>query len=136
MEENTLMSNLLLQACTECAAEVGKRDDEELIQRLYNHMYENYESMGQPWNYTIIDNLIAEWEKEVEFRNLDGVYFRVHRNGKWQNICFSDLTEEEKDKMLESKNSQWLRNLCKALGSTIRRIGDQLDIRCGNSEEE
>lgn len=26
-------------------------------------------------------------------RNLDGVYFRVERDGKWQNICFSDLTK-------------------------------------------
>ena len=28
-------------------------------------------------------------------RNLDGVYFRVQRDGKWGNTCFSDLTQEE-----------------------------------------
>ena len=37
-------------------------------------------------------------------RNLDGVYFRIQRNGKWQNICFSDLTEEEMDSVVDNKN--------------------------------
>lgn len=30
-------------------------------------------------------------------RNLDGVYFRVKRNNKFENICFSDMTEDETD---------------------------------------
>lgn len=30
-------------------------------------------------------------------RELDGCYFRIQRDGKWQNICFSDLTEIERD---------------------------------------
>ena len=92
-------------------------------------MVENYESSGKPWNYTIIDNLIAEWSKEIEFRELDGVYFRIERNGKWQNICFSDLTEEEMDRVMEGRCEEWLRNLCKILGQTMRTIGDQLDIK-------
>lgn len=33
-------------------------------------------------------------------RELDGYYFRVKREDKWENICFSDLTDEEMDKML------------------------------------
>lgn len=28
-------------------------------------------------------------------RKLDGVYFRIKRNDKWENVCFSDLTEED-----------------------------------------
>ena len=28
-------------------------------------------------------------------RNLDGIYFRVQRDEKWGNTCFSDLTQEE-----------------------------------------
>jgi hypothetical protein len=128
------MSNLLLQACIECADEVGRKDDDALIQRLYNHMNENYESKGEPWNYTIIDNLIEEWSKHVEFRDLDGVYFRVQRNDKWHNICFSDLTEEEMDNVLKGRNEEWLRSLCKILGKTLRDMGDQLDIR--RDEEE
>lgn len=37
-------------------------------------------------------------------RNLDGVYFRVKRNGKWDNICFSDLSETEKVDVLKNKD--------------------------------
>lgn len=61
-------------------------------------------------------------------RNLDGVYFRVYRDGRYQNICFSDLTEEEMDDVLKDKSEEWLRRMCKILGQTIRNIGDQLDI--------
>ena len=61
-------------------------------------------------------------------RKLDGVFFRVNRNGKWQNVCFSDLTDEEMDEVLESKNREWLKSLCKILGRTIKQIGDELDI--------
>ena len=28
-------------------------------------------------------------------RNLDGAYFRVQRDGKWLNVCYSDMTDEE-----------------------------------------
>lgn len=61
-------------------------------------------------------------------RNLDGVYFRIQRDGLWQNICFSDLTEEEMDSVMENRAEEWLRSLCKILGKTIWDIGDQLDI--------
>lgn len=61
-------------------------------------------------------------------RNLDGVYFRVERGGKWQSICFSDLTEDEMDDILRDKKEEWLRNMCKVLGKTIKNIGEQLDI--------
>ena len=36
-------------------------------------------------------------------RNLDGVYFRVKRDDKWQNICFTDLTNEETDTILKDR---------------------------------
>jgi hypothetical protein len=63
-------------------------------------------------------------------RNLDGVYFRIQRDGKWGNVCFSDLTEEEMDDTLHNKDEQWLKNLCKILGKTIKDIGDQFDLMC------
>ncbi len=61
-------------------------------------------------------------------RNLDGVYFRVERDGKWQNICFSDLTEEEIEDVLKDRPEEWLRSICRILGKTIRAIGDKLDL--------
>lgn len=61
-------------------------------------------------------------------RNLDGVYFRVERDGKWDSICFSDLTEEEMDRVLTCRNEEWLRSMCKILGKKIKDIGDMFDI--------
>ena len=68
-------------------------------------------------------------------RNLDGVYFRVKRNGKWQNICFSDLTTKEMNEVLKDRNKTWLKELCKILGNTIHEIGEQLDIVVGYEED-
>lgn len=68
-------------------------------------------------------------------RNLDGVYFRVERNGKWESVCFSDLTEEQMDEVLKNKNEKWLKAMCKILGRTIKNIGEQCDIVCGSGDE-
>ena len=73
---------------------------------------------------------------QPEFRELDGVYFRIERNGKWQNICFSDLTEEEMTKVIENKDLQWIKSLCIVLGKRIREIGDSLGLSCVSEENE
>ena len=61
-------------------------------------------------------------------RNLDGCYFRVKRNGKWESVCFSDLTEEERESVLSDRNEKWLKSLCCYLADTIKNIGEQLDL--------
>lgn len=61
-------------------------------------------------------------------RNLDGVYFRVKRNDKWENVCFSDLTIIERDEVLKDRNIEWLKSLCCILADTIIEIGTELDI--------
>ena len=43
-------------------------------------------------------------------RELDGVYFRIERDGKWQPICFSDLTEEEREKVWEGGSTGWFKS--------------------------
>ena len=63
-------------------------------------------------------------------RNLDGIYFRVQRDEKWGNACFSDLTQEEMERVMENRDIDWLKSMCIQLGKTIRRIGDELDIVC------
>lgn len=63
-------------------------------------------------------------------RNLDGVFFRVNRDGKWGNVCFSDMTKEEREKVMENRNIEWLKNMCHILANTIADIGEQLDIAC------
>ena len=80
---------------------------------------------------------MAEYGKmEVIERNLDGVYFRVLRGGKYKSVCFSDLTTKERDEILEKKEAPWLKSLCGILADTIREIGDQFNIRGVNDIED
>lgn len=61
-------------------------------------------------------------------RELDGCYFRVQRNGKWEPICFSDLTESEREQVLAGKGEEWLKSLCCHLADRLKDIGEQFDI--------
>jgi hypothetical protein len=65
-------------------------------------------------------------------RNLDRVFFRVknEETGEFENKCFSDLTPEQQDEMMNGKGEEWLKNMCKILAKTIKDIGDQFDILC------
>ena len=67
-------------------------------------------------------------------RKLDGIYFRVQRDGKWQSICFSDLTEEEREKVCEGRDAEWLKSLACHLADCIKEIGEQFDIAGGEQE--
>lgn len=69
-------------------------------------------------------------------RNLDGCYFRVERDGKWQSICFSDLTEKEQKQMLEGRSEEWLKSLCLYPAHVIKYIGDEFNIVSQEDEEE
>ena len=51
-------------------------------------------------------------------RDLDGIYFRVKRGKRWESVCFSDLSDEEMDKVLEGHSVEWLKSTCKILGRT------------------
>lgn len=59
-------------------------------------------------------------------RNLDGVYFRVKRDDKWQNICFTDLTEEETEEILKGKSDTWLWSLLDIMFGVYQNIKKQL----------
>ena len=62
------------------------------------------------------------------FRNLDGVYYRVVRDGKHVNRCFSDLSEAEQDEIMAEYNAEQLRRLCRSLSMSLRQLGDSLDL--------
>lgn len=68
-------------------------------------------------------------------RNLDGIYFRINRDGRWQNICYSDLTKEERDKVCEGRGREWLRSVADILADRLKEIGDQFDIVAGDEDE-
>ena len=67
-------------------------------------------------------------------RELDGVYFRIKRDGKWHPICFSDLTEEERENVCEGRSAEWLKSLAYHLADRIKEIGEQFDIMRGEEE--
>lgn len=69
-------------------------------------------------------------------RNLDGVYFRVERYGKWVSRCFSDLTEDEMHQVMDGRPIAWVQSLCVILGQSIRGIGDALDLYNGEGDAE
>ena len=61
-------------------------------------------------------------------RNLDGVYFRVYRCGKYENVCFTDLTELERQKFIEGRPASWYRGLAIHLADCLRRVGDERNV--------
>ena len=61
-------------------------------------------------------------------RNLDGVYYRVERNGQRKSICFSDLNPNEREQVLENYDLAATQRLCLHLAECLRRIGDELNI--------
>ena len=63
-------------------------------------------------------------------RNLDGIYFRIERDGKWQNLCFSDLTEDEQMKVLKDKSPEFVLQIALNMAKRLREIGDQLGLEC------
>ncbi len=63
-------------------------------------------------------------------RELDGVYFRVERGGKWHSVCFSDMTKVERDLFIGDRPLEWWKNLAYMMGDRLRQIGDALDLRC------
>lgn len=70
-----------------------------------------------------------------EKRNLSGMYFRVQRNGKWENVCFEDLESDEMYAIMNEKDKEYVMALAEQLAKTLNSIGDEFDIvRCSIGE--
>ena len=82
---------------------------------------------------TVKNYVTFAMERGLNFvnRHLDRVYFRVERDGKWQNICFSDLTYEERNKVCENHSKGWYKSLAYHLADVLKEIGDDLDLMGG-----
>ena len=61
-------------------------------------------------------------------RDLDGIYLRVKRNGKYQAVCLSDMTREELEENLNPERGEWLKGAVIHLASTLHEIGNLFDI--------
>jgi len=78
-------------------------------------------------------------KQEIRFmdRRLDGMYFRVKRDEKWCNVCVSDMTDEELDEYLFSREDfHFINGVVKNLVHCLREIGDMFDITGGNPDHE
>lgn len=69
------------------------------------------------------------FEAMKEIRDMDGIYFRVKRNGRWENICFSDLTLEEQDQMMQGRSEEWLKSMITILAECLYDAGEFVERR-------
>ena len=65
-------------------------------------------------------------------RNLDGIYFRVKRNGKYENVCFSDLEPTEIEEIGEGRSAEWWKKVALHLKQRLIIIGKTFDIMGGD----
>ena len=71
-------------------------------------------------------------------RNLDGVYFRVKRDGKWGNVCYSDMEQQEREEVVAARiadrtpeeQAAWWRSLADILADQLYDMGEQLGVMC------
>ena len=61
-------------------------------------------------------------------RNLDGIYMRVKRDGKYQAACLSDMTKEELEEALNPERGEWLKGAVIHLAGQLRAVGDKFNI--------
>lgn len=69
-------------------------------------------------------------------RNLDGVYFRVQRDGKWGNVCYSDTTPKERDEIAAKRaehstpeeQAAWWRSMADILADQLYDLGEELGV--------
>ena len=61
-------------------------------------------------------------------RDMDGVYFRVKRDGEFKAICWSDLIDDERDQMGEGRPLEWWRNMALIMTRQLRWVADELDL--------
>lgn len=64
-------------------------------------------------------------------RDLDNCYFRVYRDGKWENVCFSDLSDLEREKAVKGWSADALFRLACHLADQLHVVGDAHDIYGG-----
>lgn len=69
-------------------------------------------------------------------RNLDGVYFRVKRENGYEPICWTDLTDDERDEFGKDRPLSWWKSMAEIMTRQLRLIGDQLDIELVDGDAE
>lgn len=68
--------------------------------------------------------------------HLDGMYFRVERDGEWRNINLTDLTDEEIHATLANADKAFIINTLTQLVETIRTIATTFGIQGTGDDDE
>ena len=61
-------------------------------------------------------------------RELDGIYLRIKRDGKYRPVCLSDMTWEELEETLNPERGEWLKGAVIHLALTLHAIGDKFGL--------
>ena len=62
-------------------------------------------------------------------RKLDGVYFRVMRDGKGEDICWTDLVWEDRIEFMRKHNDEgWLIRMIEIMNGIAREIKSQVPM--------
>lgn len=69
-------------------------------------------------------------------RELCGIYFRVERDDKFEDVCFTDMTEMEQKRVIDDFSPEALRNMCMVLAGVVRNLGDTFDVSAVDGEEK
>lgn len=71
-------------------------------------------------------------------RSLSGCFFRYQNpvNNKWENWCFEDLPKEKQDEILNSRDPEWVKSLCKILADTLNEVSEITEITKEKPEED
>lgn len=70
----------------------------------------------------------TQGELYPEVRELDGMSFRVERDGKIETVCFTDMTDVEQEAVLSNASADELKKICQSLAYSFRRVADFEDI--------
>lgn len=65
-------------------------------------------------------------------RKLDGIFYRVERNRQYKNVCFTDLTGKEREKVTENYTAEQWKRIAMHLCQIIQQIGDDFDLISGD----
>lgn len=112
--------------CRDCVEQIlgRKLQNEDFADAPVNYEYDDDTRILKNEIYKLGENAM----KIV--RNLDNIYFRVKRGNSCENLCFTDLTEDERLEVLKEKSPEFILQLSLLLAKRLREVGDQLGLKC------
>lgn len=60
--------------------------------------------------------------------NLDGIYLRIKRGEKYEDVCLSDTTQLEREEILHDRPQDWYITAINHLCETLQKLGEQFNL--------